>query len=345
VPLIATLVLLLATAPAPPASAATNFVYAVAFESVSNQHLWYYDGAANTAHDTGLGMAFGSNATIMTSPAMVFDDAGFYVIAFQADTLHAAGNGRLWIYFPQGNGHTDSGLTMKAGTSPSISQTDRVAFQGSNGHLWYYDIGASGHDVNLGMAAGTNPSISADGTEIAFQANTGHLWTFNVGGAAHDTGIVLASGSSPSLGMCGAACYDVAYRASNGHLAEYRLANNSHVDFGLSMFDNPGMDPTSAEFVAYAGLPTGHVFWHDTINNSTTDTGLQIQNGSSPSMGPLSDPNTGLVTHWMIAFTPVISGGTLYTYDTTTKVSHDTGLGVEPFTSPAFTTGERLVFG
>src|SRR5262249_48736349 len=99
VPLIATLGLLLAAASAPPASAATNFAYAIAFQSVSNQHLWYYDGATNPAHDTGLGMAFGSSATVTTSPAMVFDDAGFYVIAFQANTLHAAGNGRLFIYF------------------------------------------------------------------------------------------------------------------------------------------------------------------------------------------------------------------------------------------------------
>jgi hypothetical protein len=342
-PLIAALAVLPAAATAPPASAAGTFHYAVAFQAASNRHLWYYDGFTGVAHDTGLAMAYGSTATSMTSPAMVFDDSGLYVIAFQAKTAAGAGPGRLFLYWPQGNGHLDTGLTMLPGTSPSIAQTDTVAFQANTGRLWYYD-GVKGHATNLVMAAGTSPSISPDGAEIAFQASTGHLWYYNVGGQAHDSGLVMHGGTSPSVGMCGAQCYDVAYQSSTGHLVIYRLGS-THVDTGLSMFDNPGMDPTNQEFVAYAGLPSGHVFWHDTVNNTTTDTGYQIQNGSSPSMGPLSDPTTGLVTDWMIAFTPVVSGGTLYTYDTTNKISHNTGLAVEPFTSPAFTTGERLVFG
>jgi hypothetical protein len=340
-PLAAALAVVPVAALAPSASAATTYYYAIAYEAVSNQHLWYYDSTSG-AHDTGLAMAYGSSGTITTSPAIVFDNSGYYVIAFQANTAHGAGSGHLFIYTPVGNAHLDTGLGMNPGTSPSISQTDLVAFQANTGYLWYYD-GVSGHNTGLGMAADTSPSISADGTEIAFQANTGHLWYYTVGGQAHDTGLGMEAGTSPTIGMCGAQCYDVAFEANTGHLFTYQLSNNAHTDTGLSMFDSPAMDPTNAEYETYASLPTGHVFWRDTYSGSLTDTGLQIQNGSSPSIGPLVDPVTGLVNAWMIAFTPV--GGDLYTYNTTSKATVNTGLGVEPFTSPAYTTGERLVFG
>jgi hypothetical protein len=107
------------------------------------------------------------------------------------------------------------------------------------------------------------------------------------------------------------------------------------------METSPGMDATNGEFVAYGSLPTGHVVFYDTFYNTTSDTGLQIQNQSSPSMGPLYDPATGLVNDWMITFSVV--GGYLYTYDTSSGTSVNLGPDVEPFTSPAFTTGARLL--
>jgi hypothetical protein len=344
-PLIAALAVLPAVALAPSAAAATGPSYAIAFEAVSNQHLWYYDSSTGN-HDTGFAMAYGSSGTVQTSPAIVFDNSGSYVIAFQANTAHGAGAGHLYIYTPTGNDHLDTGLIMNPGTSPSISQTDVVAFQANTGYLWYYTIEGQAHNTGLAMAPGTSPSISPDGAEIVFQANTGYLWTYTVGGSAHNTGLAMTSGTSPSLGMCSLSCYTVAFDANTGILWTY-VVGGSADDTGLRMFDSPAMDPTNAEYVAFASLPSGQVLWLNTLSGAVgsdvgADAASQIQNGSSPSMGPQVDPVTGEVTDHWIAFSAVGGGGDLASYDINYDLTGDYGVGVEPFTSPAYSVGARL---
>src|SRR5258708_18152101 len=73
--------------------------------------------------------------------------------AFQANTSH------LFIYYPSNNSHTDTGLGMAGGTSPSYAAAGTlaggvaIAFQATTGHLWFYtSTNARNRDTGLGMA-------------------------------------------------------------------------------------------------------------------------------------------------------------------------------------------------
>src|SRR5260370_39665426 len=95
--------------------------------------------------------------------------------AFQANTGH------LFIYYPSNNSHTDTGLGVAAGTSPSYAGSTSsglaVAFHAATGHLRFYTATNAGHrDTGLGMAAGTSTSIepATAGLHMAFPPDTAH---------------------------------------------------------------------------------------------------------------------------------------------------------------------------
>lgn len=105
-----------------------------AFNHFASDDVWYYNGAHG--YNSGLKMFF------RTSPA-IDPDSGSELIAFDASS------GKLWLYNALKRTHTNTGLGMSFGESPSLglaidSRTGAVTgyqvwFRGSNGRLSYYD--------------------------------------------------------------------------------------------------------------------------------------------------------------------------------------------------------------
>jgi Ca2+-binding RTX toxin-like protein len=123
----------------------------VAFQG-SNGSLWLQtrdDEGHAKVQDQNAGMAAGTSPStgLRTSPSI--NDYG--VIAFHAN------NGHLWV---TSDNPSDTGQIMAPYTSPSIDAYGNVAFQGSNGNLWIWDGSGGGPtDTGVAMKAGTSPSI------------------------------------------------------------------------------------------------------------------------------------------------------------------------------------------
>ena len=202
------------------------------------------DDLATTSdgHFSGSGQVRDLRLGIMryTSPDVAVS-GGSYQIAFQANT------GDLWtrtssLGSPWSNVvYKDTGLGMKAGTSPSVvAQATggfQIAFQANTGILWtdgvagryklFYGMDPASSPV-LAVSIGSTPSDTSD--FFAFQANTHHLWfvrwDFEFGATSPgtedaDTGLGMVPGTSP--GMAGAPgpadTIELAFEASGtGHL-------------------------------------------------------------------------------------------------------------------------------
>lgn len=152
--------------------------YAVAYRG-SNGDLWYL-AQGQPALDTGMALAAGTNPSIVG-----LTDNTHYAIAFQAP------GGSMWF-------------TMTA----------------ANGNPAFFDTG-------LGMKAGTSPAVSARGpafapiADVAFQANTGEMWVFtdnNGSGSAGSSSIVMANTRSPTIVSTGSG-FQAASKSFNGNLA------------------------------------------------------------------------------------------------------------------------------
>jgi len=142
-----------------------------------------------------------------------------------ATTAIQANTGTLWLSQRNGGGG-NTGVPMKAGTSPSIGQYNgsyKVAFQGTNGNLWYYTPATGAVNTGLGMASGTSPSITAlQNGMIAFQGNNGNLWYFQTGGPVVDTGYGMKPKSSPSISWDPKRNrYPIGFQANTGELWIY----------------------------------------------------------------------------------------------------------------------------
>lgn len=308
-PLIAGVAVLLTGVLAPAASATAN-VYAIAYMG-TNGHLWYYDSTTG-AHDTQLGMEPG------TSPAMTFDGQG-YTIAFHASNNH------LVYYTSTGNSHLDTGVKMYLGASPSIAQSDEVAFLGTNGHLWYYNLG-HGHDTGLVMMALTSPAISVYlgcfgcGAEIAFQGSDGNLWLYNTHSNKHtDTGLWMYPFSSPSIGAKpDLTCCTVAFNHFGSDDLWYYDGAHGH-NTGLKMYSrtSPSIDPASgSELIAFQAS-TGKLWLYNALNHSRINTGLAMSFRANPSLGLSIDSKIGDVIGYQIWFRA--SNGRLSYYDTSPR--------------------------
>jgi hypothetical protein len=122
--------------------------YEVAFRAAGSNHLWLFNGSGG--FDTGLGIEAGSN------PAIGYV-GGTWITAFQA-----GGSRHLWTYTSSGIG-TDLGVSVQAGTSPSISERAgaswEVAFQSTN-HDLSTDSPLGAVDTRHAMLANSSPSIT-----------------------------------------------------------------------------------------------------------------------------------------------------------------------------------------
>jgi hypothetical protein len=185
-----------------------------AFQASTN-YLWIYQ-ANGHLFNTNQRMAAGTVPSVSMFGATV-------VVGFQG------ANGHFWIDEWNGitNTATDSGGTMKSGTSPSITHLSNGAlafgFQGINGHLWIGLNGpTSGKDTGALMAIVSNPSVAGllnGNLAIAFRGWNTHLWVSLTGpSGGHDTGGVIADGTSPSIAGLGNSTVAFAFQGSDGYL-------------------------------------------------------------------------------------------------------------------------------
>jgi hypothetical protein len=232
-----------------------------------------------------------------TSPAVVADSMGGYVIAFQSfqndiviELVNATG-GHTSI-----NVSSSGGLPAKIGTSPSIARDAtgyKVAYQAFTGELVAYSQSAGFINFHLAMGNGTSPSITAlttGGFEIAFQANTGQLWTVspvNVG--APTTGSVRPR-TSPSIAALPSGAYEIAFQDPSGNLDLLSSSASAAINTTLGMMagTSPAITGLSAGSfeVAYQAstglLSTAVVNANGSI--APTNLNLGMMPGTSPAI-------------------------------------------------------------
>jgi hypothetical protein len=230
-------------------AAAADFGFSVAFQG-SNGHLWTVD-RSGAPHDTGLGMAPGTNPAAVE--ACVAGRCPIE-IAFQAST------GTLWTLDVRTGTPTDTGLPMLDHTSPSISFTSggavEVAYHGANRDLWTYVAGVGGHDSGLSITGWSSPSISLPGQfrgpVIAYQTPSGgYLCLLTSDGVNSCPGSVMDPASSPSITYTATTNWpgdgaEVAYQSFDGFLCVYNVTTGSTLRTGLSM--SRGTSPSVADY-------------------------------------------------------------------------------------------------
>lgn len=237
---------------------------------------------------TGLAMKPG------TVPSLATSLDGSLQIGFQGS------NGHLWFFQNGGGGSTDTGKSMSAGSSPSVTMLNTQiasAFRGSNGTLWIGQSGpSSGADTGKAMAANTSPSIAArpNGSQaalaVAFQGSNGHLWVGQNGPTGiTDSGAAMAAGTSPSIMGQSGGTVAFAFQGSNGHLWVNRGGPASNTDTGLAM--KAGTSPSIGSLgntlsVAFQASTGRLKLWQ--YNTSTTDTGFDMAPNASPSLVSLT---------------------------------------------------------
>jgi hypothetical protein len=248
----------------------------------------------------------------------------------EADAISGVNIGLDHLIWTNSSAHTDTGLGVAAGTSPSITALGdggyEVAFRAANGHLWTAGEGGS-KDWGLGVAPGTSPSIHAlypSGYGIAFNAaGTDHLWVANSSGAAYDTGWGMAAGTSPSYTAIGTS-FEIAFQAYNQHLWTYGY-DGVH-DSGLGVA--PGTSPAITGLwsggyqIAFNAFGSGHLWV--TGSAGVADTGLGVASGTSPAISPIYGS-------YEVAFQA--GGGHLWTAGW--GGGKDSGLGMASGTSPS----------
>jgi hypothetical protein len=214
-----------------------------------------------------------------------------------------------------------------------------IAFQDSNQDLWYYNSTGS-HDTGLGMASYTSPSIAfggADLVQIAFQANTNVLWAYwPQTSGSYNTGLYMDAGTSPSVA---AQTLEVAFQSSNDDLWLAKISVSSD-DTGLQMA--PGTSPSisaDGDEVAFQG-DNGNLWVYSVVYNYYIDTGLGMENETSPAIGLASGFPGNSGSQYLVAFQD--NHGHLWYYYTGDTGNHDagsgaynTGLGMESGSSPA----------
>jgi hypothetical protein len=206
--------------------ASTSFSFDATYHG-SDGNLWLNE-VGGPSHSEGLGMAPGTNPSLVTWYEEAKPPAHKYSWAFQANT------NALWT------GRSNIGQVMLPGTSPSMLPNGDIAFQAYTGHLiiWLTALG-SGVDTGLGMAPGTSPGITGLGSgayEVAFRANTGILWTYCSCGTVINTGFGIEANTSPSIVDIGAKGWVVAFQGAGTHdLWTYTSAGAS-TDLGVKVY-------------------------------------------------------------------------------------------------------------
>ena len=166
--------------------------------------------------NTSLQLAPGTSPSITVRPVTYYRHPAQYPVAFQA----ADGN----LVYVDGTGTVvDTGLGMRAGTSPAIAALDSggrevaILFQANTGDMWIYEPGGTVASTGLGMKAKTSPAIASlpNGSWTgAFQANDGTMWQYNPGGTVATTGLGMQAESSPSITALGDLPYHTPYQSA-----------------------------------------------------------------------------------------------------------------------------------
>jgi hypothetical protein len=187
---------------------------------------------------TGLGIAAGTNPSIAWVYSNESTGAGEFITAF-----NAAGSDHLWIYHCGTHAATELGLTLAAGTNPSITGNGNnyyaVAFHaaGSN-NLWIYTNTGTPDATGYGLATGTSPGIAPvpGGVEVAFNAaGSNDLWVFySPTGVGTNTGQGMAASTSPSIAERSSGYWEAAFTANTNILYGYSSVTGSH-DYGYAV--------------------------------------------------------------------------------------------------------------
>jgi hypothetical protein len=250
--------------------------------------------------DLGLGIMPG------TSPAIENNGGGFE-IAYQ--DLHAE-LAVTELTYAGAVSTAYTGLPMAAGTSPAITAVPdggyEVAYQNSSGSLAVDGTQSTG-SLGLGMQAGTNPAITevSGGYQIAFQANTGDLWTAGTLGTGNlDLGIM--AGTSPTIAMTGdqipnvlTSTYEIAFQANTGQLWVTGSLGTGNLDLDMAAGTSPAIRGTVGITTVVGSTPStvisgyaiayqssgGALSFYDSASDQVFDTGLGMDNSTSPAMG------------------------------------------------------------
>ena len=274
--------------------------FSVAFQG-SNGHLWTLD-TAGTPHDRGLGMA------ARTSPSAVNSCGGGCrtTIAFQANT------GKLWLLDLLTGAPTNTGISMASGTSPSASSTlagtVKIAYRGTNGHLWTYVAGGTPVDSTLPIR--NSPSISlplnfSREAAIAYQTPSGNLMCVLTGDGQNSCpGVAMDPATSPSIAVIGSTSLldgvAVAYESADHVLYTYNSVNRTNPRTALSLTPGAGPDAGADGLIGPDG--TGEVqvsfraatsaLWRVTPDISFQESWtVGVAAGTTPSVKP-----------WILAF-------------------------------------------
>ena len=280
--------------PPPPPS------FSVAFQG-SNGHLWTLD-TAGTPHDRGLGMA------ARTSPSAVNSCGGGCrtTIAFQANT------GKLWLLDLLTGVPTNTNISMASGTSPSASYTlagtVKIAYRGTNGHLWTYVVGSSPVDSTLPIRNSPSMSLplnfSREAT-IAYQTPSGNLMCLVTGDGQNSCpGAAMDPATSPSIAVIGSTSLldgvAVAYESADHVLETYNSVKrtDSRIALGLTPGAGPGagadglIGPDGSGEIQVSFRAVTSALWRVTPDISFQESWtVGVAAGTTPSVQP-----------WILAF-------------------------------------------
>lgn len=285
--------------------------------------------------------------------ALIF--VAIFAIAGTGYLLYSrAATGVLGIY--------DSGVAMKANTSPSLNG-DILAFNDrafSEMRFRYYSPTYGGNQAYgtavrpvLPILDGTNPSVS--GIFISYQSNLGTLQYYNwTTGKNVDTTQIVKAGTSPA--MFGD---NIAYISTSGTLRYYNTTTSKMVDTNQPVL--PGTNPAiSGDIIAFQSVGTTLTFWKiSTGQLINTNQGMRA--GTSPSISgdtAAFQANTTALYYWKISTSqsintnqgmmsgtnPSVSGNTiafqantstLYYWNIPSSTTNNTGLYMSTTTSPS----------
>ncbi|WP_433375958.1 hypothetical protein ACQPZX_06930 [Actinoplanes sp. CA-142083] len=318
----------------PPAAEAQSTAVADVYYVQNASHRLWRLGPDYVPHDTTFTVAAD------TSPASVQVGTRTAVV-FKRDAdglLWELRNGRA----PQRLGN---GLGLAPGTRPaSAAVGDYVvtAFAGdSGGSLWWVsDAEPFGHFTGITMLPGTSPAIAATnsgaGFEIVFtRASDGLLWQYNTLTGPHrvGNGLGVATGTSPAVASANAGAVEIAFQAPN--TGELWYVDEHGTPFNTQLLVAPGTSPAIAPKtdgsnyeIVFKNKADGLLWRLDPgFDLRYAANGLGVAPNTSPSIARMTDGT------FAIAFNAA-GFGDLWVVDAN-NVGHDTGVSMQPGTTPA----------
>jgi len=233
--------------------------------------------------NTGLGMEAG------TSPAIAALPGGGWIAAFEDNDK------QLYLYKSTGS-TINTKIAMAPGTGPAIAaQPDgsyRVVFQNSGNVLAGYNSSGSTFTTGYGMDPNSSPSVAAepDGTyEAAIEANNDTLVTAHIGTSitANPTKLTMHKATDPSVAAASAGNFRVVYQNTGNVLAGYNSSGSTFTtSYGMIGGTSPSItaEPDGSYAAAFEANNDHLVTVQINSKISDTDTGLRMDNGTSPAI-------------------------------------------------------------